>query len=124
MALSRGVDYIIAKSLIFRFSRLSRATSSKRVGIVHHVGADHQDSVCAHLFTFPSTPTHNQSIRFEKSRVIAPLHTSGPFTVSNDGSRLFTCVGEEAILTHVETGTEICRFKGVSYYFSSISLLF
>ena len=51
--------------------------------------------------------------RFKKARVIAPLYTGGPVAATPDGSRLVTCVGEEAILTDVAEGREICRFAGV-----------
>ncbi|TFY75911.1 hypothetical protein EWM64_g8099, partial [Hericium alpestre] len=49
---------------------------------------------------------------FKKARVIAPLHTGGPVAVTADGQRLVTCVGEEAILTDLSQGLEICRFVG------------
>ncbi|KAI0081073.1 U3 small nucleolar RNA-associated protein [Panus rudis PR-1116 ss-1] len=49
---------------------------------------------------------------FKKARVIAPLYTGGPVAATQDGSRLVTCVGEEAILTNLNDGTEICRFVG------------
>lgn len=51
--------------------------------------------------------------RFKKSRVIAPLYTGGPVAVTQDGTRLVTCIGEEAVLTDVREGREICRFAGV-----------
>lgn len=50
---------------------------------------------------------------FKKARVVAPLYTGGPVAITLDGERLVTCVGEEAILTDVQQGTEICRFAGV-----------
>ncbi|KAI0931517.1 hypothetical protein AcW1_001095 [Taiwanofungus camphoratus] len=49
---------------------------------------------------------------FKKAQVIAPLHTAGPVAVTQDGSKLFTCVGEEALLTDLQAGKEICRFSG------------
>nr|ANC28032.1 WD-repeat protein [Polyporus umbellatus] len=49
---------------------------------------------------------------FKKGRVIAPLHTAGPVAVTPDGLRLVTCVGENALLTDVKAGVEICRFAG------------
>ncbi|KDQ63125.1 hypothetical protein JAAARDRAFT_367694 [Jaapia argillacea MUCL 33604] len=48
---------------------------------------------------------------FKKAKCIAPLHTAGPVAATVDGSRLVTCVGEEAVLTEVNSGTEICRFS-------------
>ncbi|KAL0951644.1 hypothetical protein HGRIS_008324 [Hohenbuehelia grisea] len=49
---------------------------------------------------------------FKKARSIAPLYTSGPVAVTVDGSRIFTTVVDEVLLTNVENGTEICRFAG------------
>ncbi|KAI0783305.1 WD40 repeat-like protein [Abortiporus biennis] len=49
---------------------------------------------------------------FKKARVIAPLYTGGPVAITQDGKRLVTCVGEEAVLTDVEEGRKICRFAG------------
>ncbi|KAI0652383.1 U3 small nucleolar RNA-associated protein [Trametes meyenii] len=49
---------------------------------------------------------------FKKVRVVAPLHTAGPVAVTPDGLRLVTCVGEDALLTDVQAGVEICRFAG------------
>ena len=58
--------------------------------------------------------TLNFYLRFKKARVIAPLHTNGPVAFTRDGTRLFTCVGEQVLLTDVSSGAQICRFKGVS----------
>lgn len=52
--------------------------------------------------------------RFEKEREIKPLHTGGPVTVDSDGQKIFTCVGEEVVLTDLGKGKEICRFAAVS----------
>ncbi|KAF9015672.1 U3 small nucleolar RNA-associated protein [Cyathus striatus] len=49
---------------------------------------------------------------FKKARTIAPLYTSGPVAVTSDGSKIVTCVGEDILLTEVDTGIEICRFSG------------
>ncbi|KAG8953427.1 U3 small nucleolar RNA-associated protein 13 [Tulasnella sp. 424] len=49
---------------------------------------------------------------FRKTKVISPLHTSGPFAVSSDCRRLVTCVDDEVVLTDVDSASEICRFKG------------
>ncbi|KAF8322220.1 WD40 repeat-like protein, partial [Clavulina sp. PMI_390] len=49
---------------------------------------------------------------FKKSKVIAPLHTSGPVAITKDGTRLLTCVGEQILCTDIASGVEICRFKG------------
>ncbi|TBU62177.1 WD40 repeat-like protein [Dichomitus squalens] len=49
---------------------------------------------------------------YKKGRVIAPLHTAGPVAITPDGTRLVTCVGEDALLTDIQAGVEICRFAG------------
>ncbi|KAI9445056.1 U3 small nucleolar RNA-associated protein [Lactarius indigo] len=49
---------------------------------------------------------------FKKARTIAPLYTGGPVAITQDGLWLVTCVGEQAILTDLESGAEICRFSG------------
>ncbi|TDL28077.1 U3 small nucleolar RNA-associated protein [Rickenella mellea] len=47
---------------------------------------------------------------FRKDRIIAPLHTGGPIAVTPDGLSIVTCVDDEAILTRLGDGEEICRF--------------
>lgn len=59
------------------------------------------------------SPSISSFHRFEKSRVIGPLHTGGPLAVTPDGLQIVTCVGEEVVLTRVEDGVQICRFAGV-----------
>ncbi|KAI0361058.1 WD40 repeat-like protein [Trametes cingulata] len=59
---------------------------------------------------------------FKKARVIAPLHTAGPVAVTPDGSRLVTCVGEDALLTDVKAGVEICRFAGDTEFITSLCI--
>ncbi|KAI0274797.1 WD40 repeat-like protein [Gloeopeniophorella convolvens] len=58
----------------------------------------------------------NQAIKrktaFKKARAIAPLYTGGPVTATQNGLWLVTCVGEQAVLTDLEHGIEICRFAG------------
>ncbi|KAH9004299.1 U3 small nucleolar RNA-associated protein [Lactarius hatsudake] len=49
---------------------------------------------------------------FKKARTIAPLYTGGPVAITRDGLWLVTCVGEQAVLTDLESGAEICRFSG------------
>lgn len=51
--------------------------------------------------------------RYRKARSIGPLHTEGPIIVTSDAKRIVTCLGDQAILTNVETGEEICRFLSV-----------
>ena len=54
---------------------------------------------------------------FERKKVIGPLHTGGPVALASDGQHVITCVGEEALLTRLGDGTELCRFLAVRKYF-------
>ncbi|EIN13890.1 U3 small nucleolar RNA-associated protein [Punctularia strigosozonata HHB-11173 SS5] len=49
---------------------------------------------------------------FKKARVVAPLYTGGPVAVAGDGSKLFSCVAEDVVMTDIASGTEMCRFAG------------
>lgn len=60
---------------------------------------------------------------FKNVRSLGPLYTSGPTAFTPDGSRIITCVGEDVLLTDVETGSEICRFLGVSSACHRLSVL-
>ncbi|KAF9245872.1 U3 small nucleolar RNA-associated protein [Melanogaster broomeanus] len=59
---------------------------------------------------------------YKKSRTIAPLHTSGSVAVSSDGSRIVTCVAEEALLTEISSGELLCRFSCDTESVTSLSL--
>ncbi|KAJ3007018.1 hypothetical protein NUW54_g3713 [Trametes sanguinea] len=68
--------------------------------------------------------THRPKLKtaFKKARVIAPLHTAGPVAATPDGSKLVTCVGEDALLTDVKAGVEICRFAGDTESITSLCI--
>lgn len=51
---------------------------------------------------------------FEPSRVIQPIYTGGSVALSQDGRMLATCLGEEALLTDLNTGSQLARIEGVS----------
>ncbi|KAH7923241.1 U3 small nucleolar RNA-associated protein [Leucogyrophana mollusca] len=57
---------------------------------------------------------------YKKARTIAPLHTSGPVAIVSDGSKVVTCVAEDALLTDVVTGIQICRFVGDTQSITSL----
>ncbi|RPD82176.1 WD40 repeat-like protein [Lentinus tigrinus ALCF2SS1-7] len=67
---------------------------------------------------------HRPKLRtaFKKGRVVAPLHTAGPVAITPDGSRLVTCVGEDALLTDIKAGVEICRFSGDTESITSLCI--
>lgn len=55
----------------------------------------------------------NTCSSYDKQRVIGPLHTAGPVGLTPDGTRVITCVGEQVLLTDIQSGRELCRFAGV-----------
>ncbi|KAF7337480.1 putative U3 small nucleolar RNA-associated protein 13 [Mycena sanguinolenta] len=70
-----------------------------------------------------STPTRPKlKTAFKNARTIAPLYTSGPVAVTQNGSKIITCIDESALLTDVSTGVEICRFAGDTETISSMCL--
>ncbi|KAJ3789252.1 U3 small nucleolar RNA-associated protein [Lentinula aff. detonsa] len=71
-----------------------------------------------------AVPTTRPKLRtaFKNARKISPLYTSGPVAVTPDGQKIVTCVGEEILLTDVNSGTEICRFLGDTQAISSLCI--
>lgn len=59
----------------------------------------------------------NTPSSYDRQRIIGPLHTAGPVGLTPDGTRMITCVGEQAILTDIQSGGEVCRFLGVRFIF-------
>lgn len=51
---------------------------------------------------------------FEPSRVIQPIYTGGSVSLSQDGRVLASQLGEEALLTDLNTGAHLARIEGVS----------
>ena len=51
---------------------------------------------------------------FEAGRVIQPIYTGGSVGISANGQLLATCLGEEALLTDLNTGAHLARIEGVS----------
>lgn len=51
---------------------------------------------------------------FSPSRVISPIYTGGDVSLSEDGKILATCLGEDALLTDLDTGAQLARIEGVS----------
>lgn len=52
---------------------------------------------------------------FEASRVIQPIYTGGSVALSGNGRILATTLGEEALLTDLNTGAHLARIEGVSF---------
>lgn len=51
---------------------------------------------------------------FDPTRVIQPIYTGGTVETSGNGKILATCLGEEALLTDLNTGAHLARIEGVS----------
>ncbi|KAL8695491.1 MAG: hypothetical protein Q9218_000069 [Villophora microphyllina] len=49
---------------------------------------------------------------FEPERVIQPIYTGGDIALDSEGRILATCLGEEAILTDLNTGQALTRIEG------------
>lgn len=50
---------------------------------------------------------------FEVENVIQPVYTGGDVALDETGSLLATTLGEEALLTRLETGRLLARIEGV-----------
>ena len=64
----------------------------------------------------------NQTIKttFEPRRVIEPIYTGGSVDLSQDGKILATCLGDEALLSNLDTGEHLARIEGVSAYYDAV----
>ncbi len=51
---------------------------------------------------------------FEAARVIRPFYTGGAVALSEDGKLLASTLGEEALITSLDTGAILSRIEGVS----------
>lgn len=50
---------------------------------------------------------------FEAQRVIQPIYTGGSVALDNTGRILATCLGEDALITDLNTGKQLARIEGV-----------
>lgn len=50
---------------------------------------------------------------FEADKVIQPVYTGGDVALDRQGQILVTCLGEEAVLTDINTGRALGRVEGV-----------
>ena len=50
---------------------------------------------------------------FEVYKSIQPIYTGGDVGLSRNGQVLVTCLGEEALLTNLNTGQLLARVEGV-----------
>lgn len=51
---------------------------------------------------------------FEPDRVIQPLYSGGAVSLSHDGRVLATCLGEDTLISDLQTGEHLARIEGVS----------
>ncbi|KAH7062078.1 WD40-repeat-containing domain protein [Macrophomina phaseolina] len=59
---------------------------------------------------------------FEVSRTIQPIYLGGSVALSRNGRILATCLGEDALLTDLATGTELGRIEGDGEVITSLCL--
>ena len=50
---------------------------------------------------------------FEAQRVIQPIYTGGSVALDITGRILATCIGEDALITDLNTGKQLARIEGV-----------
>lgn len=55
------------------------------------------------------------STTFEPERTIQPIYTGGSVALDYSGRLLASCLGEEALITDLNTGKELARIEGVRY---------
>lgn len=53
---------------------------------------------------------------FEPEHTIQPIYTGGSVALDQTGRILATTLGEDALLTDLNTGRELARIEGVSYF--------
>ena len=56
----------------------------------------------------------NFKTTFEPQEVIQPIHTGGSVATDAKGEILATCLGEEVLLTSLQSGEALARISGVS----------
>jgi len=65
----------------------------------------------------------NAKTTFEPQRIIQPIYTGGSVALGEDGKILATCLGEEVLLTNLDTGAHLARTDGVSDFLRVFPLL-
>ena len=50
---------------------------------------------------------------FDAERTIQPIYTGGDIALDQEGRILATCLGEDALLTDLDTGEQLARIEGV-----------
>ena len=50
---------------------------------------------------------------FEPERIIEPIYTGGSVDLDQSGRVLATCLGEDALLSDLNTGEQLARIEGV-----------
>lgn len=53
---------------------------------------------------------------FEVADTIRPIYTGGGISLDSHGSILATALGEDALLTDLDTGRQLANIEGVRYY--------
>lgn len=81
-------------------------THSRKSLKTRYVGAE---------FFLPKTSTDLYCSFRPSPRSIRPIYTGGPVLLTKDGQWIITTMGEEALVTEVQTGLAIARIRGASF---------
>ena len=65
---------------------------------------------------------NNMLTTFEPDQIIQPIYTGGDVALDRSGRVLATCLGDEAVLTDLDSGHTLARLEGVGMI--SITILF
>ena len=57
---------------------------------------------------------------FEPEKTIQPIYTGGSVALDQTGQILATTLGEDALLTDLDTGRQLTRIEGVQYQTPSV----
>ena len=58
---------------------------------------------------------------FEPEETIQPIYTGGSVALDNSGRILATCLGEDALITDLNTGKELARIEGDGEIISTLT---
>jgi U3 small nucleolar RNA-associated protein 13 len=58
-------------------------------------------------------PLPGAKTTFEPAKVIQPIYTGGSIAVDQSGRILASCLGEDALLTDLNSGEQLAQIEGV-----------
>ncbi|KAI9851692.1 MAG: U3 small nucleolar RNA-associated protein 13 [Thelocarpon superellum] len=67
-------------------------------------------------------PRGQSKTTFEAHKVIQPIYTGGSVALDQTGHTLATCLGEDAVITHLQTGEQLAYIEGDGELITSLAL--